>query len=154
MNIKKIRKKDAGFTIVELLVVIAIIAILAGIVMVNVTSYIDRGKDAAAVGNLSTLLTVGAVWYDSSTGGNGTYDGFITGAGTGASSYVSVYNILVDVGYAVTATCNVADCAATSTNWCVQVTLKAVTDTFCVDSTGAKLKKAGGTCLVATGTCL
>ena len=41
--------KQKGFTIIELIVVIAIIAILAAIVMVNVTQYINKGKDAAPV---------------------------------------------------------------------------------------------------------
>jgi prepilin-type N-terminal cleavage/methylation domain-containing protein len=58
-----------GFTIIELIVVIAIIAVLASIVLVNVTSYINKGKDAAAEGNLASLITNGAVWYDNSAGG-------------------------------------------------------------------------------------
>ena len=36
-----------GFTIIELIVVIAIIAVLAGIVLVNVTQYINKSKDAS-----------------------------------------------------------------------------------------------------------
>ena len=39
---KNLSKK--GFTIIELLVVIAIIAVLAAIVLVNVTKYINKGK--------------------------------------------------------------------------------------------------------------
>ena len=46
--------KSKGFTIIELIVVIAIIAVLATIVLVNVTQYINRGKDAAIKGNLSS----------------------------------------------------------------------------------------------------
>ena len=45
-------QKTKGFTIIELLVVIAIIAVLASIVLVNVSNYISKGKDAAAKGNL------------------------------------------------------------------------------------------------------
>ena len=66
-----------GFTIIELLVVIAIIAVLAAVVLVNVTQYISKGKDAAAKGNLSSLMTSGAVYYEDSALGNGDYDGFI-----------------------------------------------------------------------------
>ncbi len=139
--------KSKGFTIIELLVVVAIIAVLASIVLVNVTSYISKGKDAAAQGNLATLLTNGAVYYDT----NGNYNGWVTGAGTGAANYVSVYNALTNAGYTVTANCNVAACGATSTAWCAQVTLKASTNTYCVDSTGEKINKAGGTC--AAGVC-
>ena len=43
-----ITNKSKGFTIIELLVVVAIIAVLTGIVLVNVTSYITKGRDAAA----------------------------------------------------------------------------------------------------------
>ena len=150
--------KQKGFTIIELIVVIAIIAVLAAIVLVNVTSYINKGKDAAAEGNLASMLTNSAVWFDSATGGNGSYNNWITGTGTGAATYVSVYNSLVTAGYAtVTATCNVASCAgSTSTNWCALITLKSISpaQTYCVDSTGAKVQKVSGTCLVATGTCL
>ncbi|MCX6721887.1 MAG: prepilin-type N-terminal cleavage/methylation domain-containing protein, partial [Candidatus Staskawiczbacteria bacterium] len=49
--------KQKGFTIIELIVVIAIIAVLAGIVLVNVTSYINKSRNAAVKGNLSTMLT-------------------------------------------------------------------------------------------------
>ena len=59
-------QKSKGFTIIELLVVVAIIAVLTGIVLVNVTSYINKGKDAAIKGNLSTVLTNSAVYYDAS----------------------------------------------------------------------------------------
>ena len=55
---QKINKK--GFTIIELIVVIAIIAVLAGIVLVNVTQYINKGKDAAiqtSLGGLTTVVT-------------------------------------------------------------------------------------------------
>src|SRR3989344_7338737 len=72
-NLRNNHKKEsgAGFTIIELLVVVAIIAVLTGIVLVNVTSYINKGKDAAVQGNLSTVLTNAAVFYDT----NGSYTG-------------------------------------------------------------------------------
>ena len=49
---------------------------------------------------------------------------------------------MVAAGYAVTATCNTINCAATATAWCLCGALKATTtsETFCVDSTGAKKK--------------
>jgi prepilin-type N-terminal cleavage/methylation domain-containing protein len=56
--------KQKGFTIIELIVVIAIIAVLAGIVLVNVTSYINKGKDAAIKGNLAGFMTSAAAHYD------------------------------------------------------------------------------------------
>src|SRR4051812_9233943 len=61
------RNVSKGFTIIELLVVIAIIAVLAAIVLVNVTGYINKGKDAATKGNMATILTNGAVYFDNNS---------------------------------------------------------------------------------------
>lgn len=56
--------KTRGFTIIELLVVIAIIAVLAGIVLVNVVSFINKGKDAAVKGDANTLSLYFQDYYD------------------------------------------------------------------------------------------
>lgn len=125
-------KSGAGFTIIELLVVVAIIAVLTGIVLVNVTAYINKGKDAAVKANLSTALTDGAVYYDD----NGDYDTFCT-------DYIAatkpIYEAIVDA--VVTApTCTVK---ADDTAWCACSILKVTSgNTFCVDSTGAKKETA------------
>jgi len=120
-----------GFTIIELLVVIAIIAVLATIVLVNVTQYTNKGKDASAKGNLATLLTNGAIYFNSFTN----YTGFNTSA-----SYNSVYNRLTTSGMSYTVIYS-----GNTTNYCTQLTLKSG-NTYCVDSTGKKLEKSGGTC--------
>ena len=60
--------KSKGFTIIELIVVIAIIAILAGIVLVNVTTYINKAKDAAVRSDLANLAMGMAACYSSSAG--------------------------------------------------------------------------------------
>ena len=135
-------QKSKGFTIIELLVVVAIIAVLTAIVLVNVGAYLNKGKDAAFQGNAATALVNGAIWNDSGASPTGTYNLWITGAGAGAPGYVGPYNAMVAAGYAVTATCNTINCAATATAWCLCGALKATTtsETFCVDSTGAKKK--------------
>ncbi|MCX6719761.1 MAG: prepilin-type N-terminal cleavage/methylation domain-containing protein [Candidatus Staskawiczbacteria bacterium] len=46
-----------GFTIIELIVVIAIIAVLASIVMVNVTQYIAKSKETAVIADMVNLQT-------------------------------------------------------------------------------------------------
>jgi len=124
--------KSKGFTIIELLVVVAIIAVLAAIVLVNVTGYINQGKNAAIKGNLATVLTNAAVFYDAT----GNYTNFCTNAYfTGPSAAIT--------SAGGTAICKVK---ADSTTWCGCSTLKDVTgatgQTFCVDSTGAKKQTA------------
>jgi prepilin-type N-terminal cleavage/methylation domain-containing protein len=151
-------QKSKGFTIIELLVVVAIIAVLTGIVLVNVTSYISKGKDAAAKGNLASMLTNSAVFYD----GASTYTNFYSAAASpittvagcvGNSGFTGPCQGLINAGYAsITITCAGAACnAAGATGFCAMVTEKATTNTFCVDSTGNKIDKAAGTC--ASGIC-
>jgi len=147
--------KQKGFTIIELIVVIAIIAVLAAIVLVNVTKYIDKGKDASAKANLSTMLTNAITFYST----NYKFDNFQTAdtyaanaacaAGTPAADagFLAPCSGITNSGYEVKTTCDVAKCAATSTKWCALITEKAVANTYCVDSTGVKLEKASGTCV-------
>ncbi|MSU54430.1 MAG: type II secretion system protein [Candidatus Staskawiczbacteria bacterium] len=122
-----------GFTIIELLVVVAIIAVLTGIVLVNVTPYINKGKDAAIKANLNTILINGAVYYDD----NSNYNDFETSNG-----------YTVPAAAAVTANGG-TDLTYSSTNndhFCVCSITKAVaTDTLCVDDSGYK-KITNGSC--------
>jgi len=116
-------KNSKGFTIIELLVVVAIIAVLAAIVLVNVTSYINKGKDAAIQGNMSSMLVNGAVYFDN----NGNYTSFLTSAGYTAPADAAK---TANGGTVLTG-------VATSTAWCSCSPLK-TSGTFCVDSTGTK----------------
>jgi type IV pilus assembly protein PilE len=136
-----------GFTIIELLVVVAIIAVLAAIVLVNVTGYINQGKNAAIKGNLATILTNGAVYFDT----NGNYTNFC------ANAYVTGPEAAITAaGGTPTETCS-------ATAWCACSTMKTTTaepagSTFCVDSTGYKKVTANaGACAVrcpAAGACI
>jgi len=160
--------KSKGFTIIELIVVIAIIAVLAGIVLVNVTQYINRGKDAAAQGNLATMMTNGAVYFDE----HSDYKDFITNNDVssltadandpgdcskgGNSGFITPCQALTNGGYEVKAYCSdgtaAKSCHANGvTNWCAQITLKTDAKTYCVDSNGSK--KIDGTCSATTGKC-
>ena len=130
-----IYKQSKGFTIIELLVVVAIIAVLAAIVLVNVTGYINQGKNAAIKGNLATVLTNAAVFYDA----NSNYTNFCTNTYfTGPSAAIT--------SAGGTAVCNVN---TGNTGWCACSTLKDVTgatsQTFCVDASGTK-KQTGTAC--------
>jgi type IV pilus assembly protein PilA len=128
-------QKQKGFTIIELIVVIAIIAVLAAIVLVNVTSYINKGKDAAARGNMASLLTNSTVWFDA----NSTYVGFAASSG-----YTTISSALTASGMGYTAP--VTNVSGT-TAWCASIVLK-TGSVYCVDASGNK-KEGGSACPVA-----
>ncbi len=130
-------KKSKGFTIIELLVVVAIIAVLAAIVLVNVTQYINKGKDAAIKGNMSTILTNGAIYYDSV----GNYTSFPLAANP-------TYDGPADAIQAANAA-PVAWVNGTGSAYCVTAVLKDAT-TYCIDSTGYKGTLVSGKCASVT----
>lgn len=133
-----------GFTIIELLVVIAIIAVLAAIVLVNVTQYISKGKNAAIEGNMATLLTNGAVYFDDNPSDYG--DDFIADA-LGCSDTGPIDNAIENAYGSDDLTCQ----GKTDTQeWCGHAATLAVgstaASTFCVDSTGYKGVLITGSC--------
>jgi prepilin-type N-terminal cleavage/methylation domain-containing protein len=137
--------KQKGFTIIELIVVIAIIAVLAAIVLINVTQYINKGKDAAIKGNLGTMMTNGAVYFDT----NSNYTQFSTNAlYTVPKAAAESANGGTTVTYAV---------KATNDYWCACSILKVTSgNTYCVDSTGYKKETGtacGTRCTATTGSC-
>lgn len=126
-------QKSKGFTIIELIVVIAIIAVLAAIVLVNVTGYINKSKNAAIKGNMSTIMTNAATFFDSVT----SYNGFTASAG-----FTVPEAAISSAGGAViktTATDNTAYCACSSLLTASDVPAG---NTYCIDSTGAKKQTA------------
>jgi len=144
--------KQKGFTIIELIVVIAIIAVLASIVLVNVTQYINKGKDSAIKGNLATLSTNAAVYYDDTAKGNGDYTGFTADTATGCASPIAT---------AITTAGGTLVCAETTTTgaaWCGCSQEKVDTAKYyCVDSTGTKIENTTActtSCTAASPGCL
>jgi len=138
--IKKLGGKK-GFTIVELIVVIAIIAVLASIVLVNVTQYLNKGKDAGIQGNLAGVLTDAAQYFDT----NGNYTSFCT------DTTVAAALAAADSAYDGNGTANqVTDCNSTATLFAACAQLKVTDAYFCVDSTGTKKSIATrATCVTA-----
>ena len=152
--------KSKGFTIIELLVVVAIIAVLAAIVLVNVTGYINQGKNAAIKGNAASILTNAAVVYDA----NGNYTDFCsTTVNPGLTYYKPARDaIAAAFGAGSTQNCTVN---GTDTAWCACAQLKVTstetaTSYFCVDSLGTKKVYTGQaaaycpTACPAAGACL
>jgi len=131
--------KQKGFTIIELIVVIAIIAVLAAIVLVNVTQYINKGKDSAIKGNMASITTAAAVFFSTNSNYlNLTSDPTVSAAITAITSA----NIAPLTG--ITATTGAA--------YCVESTLKDAT-IWCVDSTGYVGALAATHCANATPSC-
>jgi len=124
--------KNKGFTIIELIVVIAIIAVLATIVLINVTQYINKGKDAAIKGNMATILTNSAIWIDDSDN-SGSYAGFDESSGYTAPA-AAIDNANEDPVPKVT-----------TDAFCVTALLHDET-TYCIDSTGSKGTLTSGSC--------
>lgn len=130
-------KTSKGFTIIELLVVIAIIAVLAAVVLVNVTGYINKGKDAAIKANMSTITTAAAAFYDDN------------------STFVNMETLNTSVVAALEAikNANLQPTILTSaTNYCTTAALKDG-KTWCVDSTGYVGELGTGKCTGTTLTC-
>jgi prepilin-type N-terminal cleavage/methylation domain-containing protein len=140
-KMEKNNKSGAGFTIIELLIVIAIIGVLAAIVLINVTGYINKGKDAAVKGNVSTLFTDAINFYNES----GSFKGVIQD-----DDYKNASEGIDDMEYTLTESCNnTSDCTGDSdAEWCASIGLKAVSTAtyYCVDSTGKKKESATAVC--------
>lgn len=115
-------KTSKGFTIIELLVVIAIIAVLAAVVMVNVTSYVGKAKDASVKADLSQISTTAAVYSDDN-GGN--MDALCTGSADLNKAFEAAKTASGKTGY----------CGANDDAWAVCVGL-AYNDSlaWCIDS--------------------
>lgn len=117
-----------GFSIIELLVVVTIIAIVAAIVLTNVTQYINRGKNSSIKSNLGTILTNSAVYFDN----NGYYTDFCT-----STNYTASETEINEVSGGMV----VGKCTTDAFCACSPLRVTAQEDpgsTFCVDYTGFK----------------
>jgi len=135
--------KQKGFTIIELIVVIAIIAVLAAIVLVNVTQYIAKGKDSSIKGNMSSMATIAASFYDN----NGS--DFTTDPGlAGDPAFKAGLDAIKDANPGKVDPGNVVSAQA----WCVSSPLNAGGD-WCADSTGYKGVLGAGGCTGTVDSC-
>jgi prepilin-type N-terminal cleavage/methylation domain-containing protein len=146
MNKNKKLVGDKGFTIIELIVVIAIIAVLAAIVLVNVTQYIAKSRNSAIKGNMASLMTNGAAYFDQNVTATG--NAFELDTASGCAGPIA--SAISDAGG------EDFDCIGSTTTqaWCAESnTLAAGSEaagTWCVDSTGYK---GEGTCSATNFVC-
>ncbi len=130
--------KNKGFTLIELLVVIAIIVILSSVVLASLNSARDKGADAAIKSNLANARAQAALFYDTSTLGNGTYTAICTAA-SGIGPLIQAASTAAGTGTIVTTgtlqTTATGNCYTDNTNWAASIKLKG-TGYYCVDSSG------------------
>jgi len=142
-------KPQKGFTIIELIVVIAIIAILASIVLVNVTQYINKAKDATIKANIDAMLTNASAYMADVDRGDGDFMGFIA-----LPEYSAPADAIEEANGTgdITVNCDDADTACDdteATKFCISTTLATNTETvYCKDSSGAV-----GTAVCVEGAC-
>ncbi len=136
-----------GFTIIELLIVIAIIAVLASIVLINVNFIRAQSADSKTKAQMAALRPAAANYYDAPNPNN--YGSDINSADCAAGSTgmaqdtASGFKTLVapeSYSDGVAPVCTTDAAVAPNneaTKWSAWHSLKATTNLFCVDSTGA-----------------
>jgi len=146
-----------GFTIVELLVVFTIIAILAGIVLVNVTQYIKRSKISSVESEMAQM-TKAYILAQANNGGvsGGSNDTFLFCGGyndctNGSFEYNQICNSIHQTyGSAATLDCR----QGYYPNWMLNVYFQDFNDYFlCIDWQGNKKKSTFGQGLHGDLTC-
>ncbi len=143
--------QQKGFTIIELIVVIAIIAVLASLVLSNVSQYISKGRTTAVTGNMASLLNNAAAYFD--TNGSGTGANFCADSATGGALTGSIATA-INNSQGSSFSCN-GDSGSQA--WCAIVTTPSAFDgtntSYCIDSTGYKGQQMSGKCAGSIYTC-
>jgi prepilin-type N-terminal cleavage/methylation domain-containing protein len=122
--------KQKGFTIIELIVVIAIIAVLAGIVLVNVTQYINKAKVTAVKADMYSLNRAAADYFIT----NGTFNGICANSSGFSTVSVAVNKILGEF-YCRDGAVNPTICTSSGV-WAAEVRLPDNITYWCVDYSG------------------
>ena len=71
---KMLNRQESGFTLIELLVVVAILGAIAGVVILNVSSFIGTGQCEGYCTEKHNIVTA---CYAAKVSGNGTYTNYL-----------------------------------------------------------------------------
>ncbi len=120
-------QNEKGFTLVELLVSLSIIAIMSGIITVDVGSYIEKAQNTSIIANMNNIMKAGTIYISE----HGNYTGFLTDP-----SYLETKKAILSIYYIVPA----ERTEKTGKAYCVCYFLKGGEDerTLCIDSYGYK----------------
>ena len=132
------KNSQKGFTLIELLVVIAIIGILSAVVLASLATARNKGRDASAIGSLSSIRAESELVYID----EGAYTTICTTA-TGTKKLINA---------AVTQTTNAVACESDASSWAVSDKLS-TGKFFCVDYTGTATTTGVGTISATPFTC-
>lgn len=58
---KKLMKNKTGYTLIELVMVVALIVILAGVMVLNISTYVRRAKNASSLESSERTSAVGMI---------------------------------------------------------------------------------------------
>ncbi|KND48099.1 MAG: putative Type IV pilus pilin [Parcubacteria bacterium C7867-006] len=134
-------KYNKGFTLIELLVVVAIVGLLSAVVLGQLSTARNKGKDASIKSTMNSAPSAAQLYYDIYN--NGQWNGVCT-ANNGLN------NIVTKLGEITTVYCN----GTGQNGWMIYAQLKSQTGYWCMDSFGGKkfcasTPAAGYTCPVS-----
>jgi prepilin-type N-terminal cleavage/methylation domain-containing protein len=137
-------KLVSGFTLIELLIVIAIIGIITSIVLVQLNSARVKGYDAGIKGNLNTIRSEAAIYFEVNnySYGTATYTG-VCPATVQVNNIFSNVTIINALNTALLNGGNSTHCVVNANSYAIAVGMKTGNQAWCIDNTGVARLKTG-----------
>ena len=132
-----------GFTLIELLVVIAIIGILSAVVLAALNTARSKGNDAAIQSDLSTIQVQAELYYGGA--GNNSYGSSVANGSCAAGMFSADATMLraITLADGANGSAGGTKCESNGTAYAVGIDLTAVSNYWCVDSSGTAKSESG-----------